>query len=675
MSAAFTADGAAHASPSPSPASPGGGNGGGGAWEAIIDKAVTQVTEYLTTTTRPFDPCATLSCHMLNLIDRGTLRDVLVERNYNGLCGCFGCGNKPRGLRWEEENAGCGPDGLSFEWPSSADEDGDSEGDKEGEEASDAERSRRRRGETANVAAADEGGDIAEDAEEIVYEDDLYTAESFRLAQRQRAVLNRMQQKQKLREQKATRSSLSPAVAAAAAAQPRLKSSGLLGATFAQRFCSAECVELYETGIVPAVASHMTYDFPVVFSAVTNLFPNLSIPALQQLAGAEVSAGWLVKPIQEHNTSAPHSSTNGSGSAGSNAPLRPVEVGVSYESTERRPAAASGKESKTKSVSFAASSTEEHKQKDSDEAAAVSAASPLLLRDVLSRMHVLQGVWEHEVVPRFTASHLPRVENTHAKAAGTATTNTVVASPSPAALSTAPRPRPGLRGSLLLFDFIMTVRGARTRQLFRLHYARHRAALQASLLRASSCATTRQPLSLFVSVSRSVIAAMEKDFMALHQTGSEGEADALADDLHIDPALQQQRRELLTAHLFSEDVAATLSRLLMVDYALLLNVAWSGVWMRELPLRGDGGREVCSLLRSLRFPSAMPAVLLRSAASSPEVVALATVFLIAAGCCSHGVWVGCANADAAFDEVAEAVGLTEEGAAAAVQSLMLGEEA
>lgn len=702
---------------------------GGGAWEAILDKASTAVTEYLAATTRDFDPAAPLSQHMLHLIDRGTLRDIVVERNYNELCARLGCRNKPRGL--EQANSASGGT-LCFDWEpsdsassSSCSDADDAERDGkhhvgprdtdvpagEGSASSKGKGGRERAADAAASAASGDVGDAA-DAEEIVYEDDLYTAESFRLAQRQRALLNRMQRKKLRREQRAmraaaaaggpvTKQSALVGPGGAALAGPRVLRNGMLGASFPQRFCCAECEEMHESAILPCVSPFVTHDYPTVFSAVTNLFPNLRVAALQQLAGAETSAAGLVKAVVETpgRPGAGPQTTATSATDRADATLAPVQVGVSYESTAHLPRSRAGK---VKSRAVANSS--EGGVAD----ASAPASSPVLLRQVLEQMQVLQHVWAHEVVPRFSESHLPCVAApqgeeeatggiaTNARGAlrtpGAARSTVSYAAPAPP-----PQPRAALRGSLLLFDFIMNASSATTRRVFRAHFTQHRAALL------KHCAATppaggegrgSQSLDdapLFRRVSSSIIAALEArraatadpDGHAGRGDRSEDDGDRSSsddDDLHIDPALQQQRRELFVSHLFSDDVAAALSRLLLVDYGVLSNSAWSGVWFKDVPLParaapspGAGSATVgTSLLRSLRFPLAVPAVLLQAPGSTPEVLGLAMVLLVAAGCCSDVVWRGCARAEVAFEEVGEAVGLTDDDIAAAVRLLVLG---
>lgn len=730
----------------------------GGAWEAIVDKAVTQVTEYLTTTTREFDPAAPLSGHMLHLLDRSTLRDIVVERNYNELCGCLGCGNKPRGLLWEMEKGTAGT--LSFDWFSSSsssaassctssaaesESDGELEGGKDKQQSLD-QQQRRQEKKKKSSSCADaasrkqrrgkdhsDTGPTAND-EEIVYEDDLYTAESFQLVQRQRAQLNRLQRKKSLSKDGGVLD------AGNAVAAPRVRQSGMLGVSFPHRFCSVECAELYTSGISPRVSPYRAMDYPVVFSAITNLFPNLSVASLQQLAGAEVSASWLVRPIQEKseittsNSSSSSTTKNPIDATTATAPaastedqnsLKPVQVGVSYESTEHLKQRKSTKKDSLRDQPNARGCVEGAAMKQGDHPSQQQ-QQQLRLRTVLEQMHVLESVWNHEVVPRFSEMRLPRVPLPATEAAvstaaakishnstcadtksrtETAITNgnvdptrnqeQLLAAGAPRitsinATTVTHHSRPALRGSLLLFDFIMNTSGVRTQRLFLTHYAKHRAALQENVAAVKSRttaagapgATFRQncTASFFAKVSSQVVAALEERYKSANANEVVAEATAqqeVEEGLHIDPVLQHQRRELLTTYLFSEEVTASLSRLLMVDYLLLLKSAWTGVWFKELPLNNAGGnsqKETCSLLRSLLFPFAIPAVLLRAAGSSPEVTGLAMIYLIAAGCCSEVVWAGCMTEDAAFDEVAEVVGLTEADTIAAVCSLMLGEE-
>ncbi|CAG9573301.1 Rtr1/RPAP2_family_-_putative [Leishmania major strain Friedlin] len=659
----------------------------GGAWEAIIDKAVSFVTEYLASTTREFDPAAPLSQHMLHLLDHGSLRDILVERNYNELCGCFGCSNKPRGLL----AAGSGT--LSFEWDSSlslsaSDAEGDDITDEEADGRSHGSH-RRGRGETADGAAAaaqptnDQPGT---DAEEIVYEEDLYTAESFRLAQRQRAMLNRMQRKKLMREQRAMRAAATSDGAAVrpapvgpggtAPVSSRVLRNGLMGASFPQRFCSPECEETYESSIMRRVSPYFAYDYPSVFGAITNLFPNLRVAALQQLAGAETFSAGLVKRVletqQQEGGDAPANASASVSAGPAGGALKPVQVGVSLESNElirRSPGKRAARVAhKARGVGTATQMND--------------ASSAPLLRAVLEQMQVLQHVWNNEVGPRLSETRLSRMADDAATA------------PSPTSAATAARcfgsaqvpasfpPRSVLRGSLLLLDFIMNTSSAQTRRLFHAHYARHRPALQRCLTAAASPREARAS-SLFYSVSADIVAELEKRSVeGLAAAGAAEEPvggtafDVENEGLRVDPVLQQQRRELFVSHIFSEDVTAMLSRLLFVDYTVLSSMSWSGVWFSGVSLRLPAGQQSskCSLLRSLQFPFAIPAVLLQTAESTPEVLGLAMIFLIAAGCCSEGVWRGCMREEVAFDEVAEAIGLTRDDITAAVGSLMLGEE-
>ncbi|KAG5502374.1 hypothetical protein JIQ42_05251 [Leishmania sp. Namibia] len=664
----------------------------GGAWEAIIDKAVSSVTEYLASTTREFDPAAPLSQHMLRLMDRGSLRDTLVERNSNELCGCFGCGNKPRGLR------AAGSGALSFEWAhlsslSASDAEGDDTTDEEAD-GSGGGAHRRGQGEAANGAAARLAEDQPDaDAEEVVYEEDVYTAESFLLAKRQHAMLKRMQRKKLMREQRAMRAAATsngPASGGAvrpppmglsgtAPAASRVLRSGPIGANFSQRFCSLECEEMYASSILPRVSPYFAYDYSSVFGAITNLFPNLRVTALQQLAGAETCAAGLVKPVREAKQQQQQQQEGGGALAEASASvspagdaLKPMQASVAFECSElvrcnpgRRVARVA------------------HNARGADAAAQTEAASSTpFLREVLEQMQVLQQVWNNEVVPRFSDTHLPR------KAAAATT------APSPARAATAVGhfwsaqapmlcpPRPVLRGSLLLCDFIMNTSCAQTRRLFCAHYTRSRSALQRCL---ADAALPRAPVarSLFYSVSADIVAELEKKSVTVVSAagttdGSVGSNAFEAEDegLRLDPLLQQQRRELFVSHIFSEGVTSTLSRLLFLDYAVLSNMAWSGVWFSDVPLRLPGGQQssTCSLLRSLQFTFAIPAVLLKEAASTPEVLGLAMVLLVAAGCCSEGVWRGCMREEVAFDEVAEVIGLARDDISAAVRSLMLGEE-
>lgn len=236
--------------------------GGGGAWETVVDRAALEVTNYLAATTQPFDPTGPLSHHLLALLDRGTLLDIVKERNFGGLCGRLGCPERPSGLEGDCENNSSGNNGPDFSrWrykdgaeggrgsDSSSGSDSDSSSSSS-DDHGDGERlvkpkkslqhrtttttnssrhsAKNRRsarhelrqlrdleGDSDSGEEGEEGGRngmvkegrmrlsaVTDDPSEIVYDDDIQIAEAFRLAAREQLLLRRLQRK---REKEAVR--------------------------------------------------------------------------------------------------------------------------------------------------------------------------------------------------------------------------------------------------------------------------------------------------------------------------------------------------------------------------------------------------------------------------------------------------------------------------------------
>ncbi|EAN77644.1 hypothetical protein, conserved [Trypanosoma brucei brucei TREU927] len=67
----------------------------GGAWEALIDRAAMEVSKFLSATKDAFHQDSPTAEWMLNLLDDNALRDVVMERNFNALCGMVGCAAMP----------------------------------------------------------------------------------------------------------------------------------------------------------------------------------------------------------------------------------------------------------------------------------------------------------------------------------------------------------------------------------------------------------------------------------------------------------------------------------------------------------------------------------------------------------------------------------------------------
>ncbi|PBJ69115.1 hypothetical protein BCY84_20442 [Trypanosoma cruzi cruzi] len=200
----------------------------GGAWEVVVDKAVLELSKYLAVTTDPFLPDSRTAQWMLTLIDKSTLRDVLVERNYGNHCGMIGCSGCCRTARRRQGD-------ISNERVSSSAGGGGNN----------------------NNANEEQNREEEEDEEEEEWEKDA--ADAFR-------------QYERYREQRTQN----------AVGEPSIE----LGATMADRFCSPACAEEF-LALMTKVPSSLVYGRSDVVHAVGGLFPNMSLAALHRLAGEE----------------------------------------------------------------------------------------------------------------------------------------------------------------------------------------------------------------------------------------------------------------------------------------------------------------------------------------------------------------------------------------------------
>eukprot|EP00796_Vickermania_ingenoplastis_P004036 gene4037-2889_t len=213
--------------------------GPGGVWEVILDHASLQVAKYLASRECvAFEPSRDVACAMLRLLDRSTLHNILSERSSDGLCACFGCTGLPRGLPEVGGN-------VDVQWYGCDDDNDDPDKDVGTEDDPAAQNAMVRAGTDGELELLNKAAD------EIVYEDDLYTAESFRLARRDAEQLRRIRRR-------------------AAAARQAPSTGGLLQRaggqlrvlTLPERFCSDLCLDRYQTEIQPRVPQFVDYSDP-----------------------------------------------------------------------------------------------------------------------------------------------------------------------------------------------------------------------------------------------------------------------------------------------------------------------------------------------------------------------------------------------------------------------------
>lgn len=665
----------------PPPAKEGSGGGGsrpirsGGAWEAVVDRAAWEVTAYLAATVKPFDPAGPLSQHMLALLDRSTLLDILKERNYNRLCGRPGCAELPSGLQKGGEAAACAVDFSRWRSTTHRDDDDDDDDDSCGVgEAEDRGRdaaalsssslpsdvdigvTEERRGSagrprergaveelgrrTSHTEADDDGsrshmikeGNLrlaaagVDGAEDIVeYDDDIQIAEAFRLAERERRLLRRLQQRQRAKEerkrnhhhqqQQQQRSGGSPS---ASAPPPAVGNrSGLLGATMEERFCTPLCLEAFQEELLPLVPRYMEYEHEELLEAVCSLFPRVPPDALRRLAGLEAGATAVLRDAVVER---PSSGKCGSAGTGCPAPPPPVVAGASNESSATRNHLSGG----------GADTTEGAAQHDHR-----------LVESMTAQMSRRDALWDGAVVYRLSRGAFrsassgepsagregePKTQPTADRGRGKGEEEEEGPDNAEEALAVPIRripERPPLRGPLLVMDTLMTISSNTTKELFLLHGLLRRRRSTAS----SAAALAPSSPSVLERVMGPVREALAKRVDELQRAIDESDGGGrrtlssllrLENDLRVDPVTEQQRRELAFAQLFSADLASTLSRLAWVDISVILGMAWEGVWWKAssalLPERTDAWPprpEGRSLAGSLSFPFALPSILAR----------------------------------------------------------------
>lgn len=261
-----------------------------GLWECIIDHAELQVVEYLASKQcRSFDPCTSeVARAMLRLVDRSALSCVVKERNYEGLCGRFGCLLKPRLYRQREQSV----DVVDWSSIENVDEDifNDDVEEKEMEEMH-----------TVGPLCSAYDGSVenAEEEDEIVYTEDYYTRESFRLAikdqERRRRYRCYLEHRRATSHGAKVGGSASPEEVEPESNRPKswnnpasasaVRASATRCIAFGERFCSDECMEVFELDIKPRIAPyHVEYGHPDMIKTIGQLFPNLRLEVLLQLA-------------------------------------------------------------------------------------------------------------------------------------------------------------------------------------------------------------------------------------------------------------------------------------------------------------------------------------------------------------------------------------------------------
>lgn len=284
-----------------------------GLWETIIDHAELQVVEHLASRQcKCFVPSSDVAMSMLRLLDRRTLSCIVKERNYESLCGRFGCLLKPRVYQGRENSTGV------VDW--SMIEESEKE---EWETITEDEPLQDRH--TFGLVKNGQNGPQQDALEEddIVYTEDYYTRESFRLAIKDQEKRQRYQRYQKQRkalsqgmgvedrslshgyheEEKGSQSSGNAPVVSR-----RI--------TLHERFCSDECMQTFELDILARAAPHhVEYAHPDMIKAIGHLFPNLRLEVLLQLEhemqrnaknGGGKATGGVMGEIREKEISSPH---------------------------------------------------------------------------------------------------------------------------------------------------------------------------------------------------------------------------------------------------------------------------------------------------------------------------------------------------------------------------------
>lgn len=540
------------------------------AWESLTEAATVKIVQYLVRCVTPFDPEATLSRSMLLLLGRSDLNDIAVERGHHGLCARLGCGRAPRGL--ERRRLALEREGRAAASLAAVDGGGEAEVEALYSAVAAA-------GGTEEEEEGHEGdGGDGEDSERE--DDDQYTADSFRLAERQQQQLARLSRVSRLRQQRQHTGRGATVTGATPAAAPMVTA-------YEDRFCSAECLDYHESEIKPRVRAYVDLSHPELLPALANLFPQIPAASLARLAAAEAAGGGPC--VRERDTTGA---------------LRPVQVGVDNEATGGPGAAAAEPQAE-------------------------------LLSRTLQRMSMLRTVWDHEVHDRSAAP--PTADSRGSPGPGSAPAR----QPRGVGLGS-------LRGPLCVLQFLYSSATPTTHTLFLQLYARHSRSLRPLL----SGGLTGLPAAVLLPRMHALEARVAKG--AASPTAEGAEED---DGLRVHPDQQQQRRQLFVQHVLSDDTAAVLSRLLLLDEGVVGERLWGGVWRAWQP--AAHGAADLSLLYSLRFPFALPSALMSPAARSPEVLGLALVLALAAGCCCAALADDADSLSESLPEVLECVGMSE----------------
>lgn len=586
----------------------------GGAWETVVECAITNVVSFLAASTDPLEPSDPLSQCMLLLLDHGSLRDIVVERNYNRLCGSLGCPHSPQGLHRAQP--------ISFAWGSASDEDEDEDEEREvgrGEEGD------------LHIDVRDRAPD-----DEIVYADDIVTHESFRLAhvlQRRLArIRRRCEAAERTRQRppppeahRATEEPLHPTRTPRAATGSVIRRpvghGGIFGAVFSDRFCSPQCLDIYENELRPHVFRYFQYNHPQLLNAIANLFPNLRVAALQQLAGAHAAPHALVGNITEKSL-----------------PMVPATasdtIDISYDS-----AAQLGAEVLGKMQSMITGQPRWHAQGVVRCAVgcdgSAKAIAPLAPQDGASDAELLRS----RTIPQL------------------------------------------LRGPLLILDFLLKVSSLHTRHAFLCHYAARGDAIGEQSVKKFDCRHAPKPL--VFRVVQPLLHDLGERLAAASDHGIRPLAPPAAEGLRVNPLVQQQRRELFASHTFSVATAAALSRLLCLDVDVLLEELWHPVWTAAAPAQQQRAAPqppasvayaALSLCHSLSFAFPIPASLLQPVTTSPEALLLALVCTVATACATPAAWAPLIECEESLVELMEAMGITEEDVTVCLRALVIGDD-
>lgn len=503
-------------------------------WVTLVDHAVVQLAEFLSSGSVSFEGTDDLSVAMLSLIDRETLSNIVKERYANGLCGRFGCLCSPSHCSLRQE------DGV--EWFSLND-------DREGSD-----------GDERLPVASDETGEEGLGGEE----DDFYTAETFRIAQRNRDEMRRARQR--------------------AATQSHTQISHGKG-SMSRMFCSDDCLATFQSSIVPLSPACIDYGNPAIISSIGKLFPNLRVEALQELAKENVCTDALVGEVVEHG-----------GSGGNTAPLSTSQEG------NTKPAAT--------------------------------------LENFLATAPFVQEVWVSslQAQPRHRQAW-PEERTVVGPLTHAPQQSTQILPLSSSSFAQPTTVKTQLSGSYLVHDFFMTVCGEKCQHLFQAYYQAQRQSLHDVLAEFSP----PKDASIMV-IIQSIFASLDA------VVPSNLDIDAIQEPLVVDAVLANQRRSLVSAHVFSPSSTAALSRLLLFDESTMRSCAWSGVWQSHLV----GKTQKKSLLECLVFPFAIPSPLLLSLRSSRESLEMCLIFLLVASCVNPTVLKEFLTSSAQLDEILDA---------------------